>query len=114
MGAIQRGLVATLALLSASAAHGAAPLALECRGANSVYELYIDFGHNTFNVLVDGVIDEDWDRELSEVSRERIVLYDSFGGSPMYVDRVAGTYVRMREVTPCVRTAKPLNRDPLF
>ena len=109
-------MVSVFMLLAATCfAQDSSMLTLECRPSpNRVFEIQIDLKNETFNVFEDGVIDEGWNRKLTSISAERIVLYDSYGGTPMYVDRLRGTYVRMRTVTQCVRTTSSTIRRPKF
>lgn len=81
-------------------------LILECADKaknNLSFRLEINLTSNTFNAFRNGDILERFDVPLKEITSERILMYESFGGRPMYVDRVNGTFSSFGTVYPCTK-----------
>ena len=79
-------------------------LKLHCEMADekyNKYDLIINFTRSTFTLYRNSIIDEDEDVELVSVSPAKIVLYSSYGGSEMFVDRVNGSLTVIRNTYPC-------------
>lgn len=109
--------VSVFSALYLSLAHGQnnPSLILECgpKDRPDLYALEISLEDETFNAFSEGSILENFDQPLVEVTPERIVLYESYGGRPMYVDRINSTFSIARYIYPCVRK-EPVKKQPKF
>lgn len=99
-------------------AHAQSPsnLRLACGPSekSNLYVLDIMLSKGTFNIYLDGSIMETFDEPLVQVTRERIIFYESYGARPMYLDRIAGTFSIARYTYPCVRSGTETIRQPKF